>query len=243
MKWSQLLEPNSLAIGDSLFARAQQERNDGKTIYPPQDQIFNALNLTRPEDLKICILGQDPYHGAGQANGLAFSVPPGIKPPPSLVNIFHELVADTGANMPSGGDLTPWAKQGVLLLNTSLTVYHRQPASCVDWGWSDFIRDILTASLKLPQPIVYILWGAHARNTLADCPVHVNYMLHHGAPDVRSIQANRVTKAAITSSHPSPYSASSDSRTAMPFLGSRVFTTANAMLKAMGSTPVDWTLP
>lgn len=243
MKWSQILNKETLDIGDSLFARAQKERSEGKAIYPPQNQIFSALNLTHPEDLKVCIVGQDPYHGTNQANGLAFSVSPGVTPPPSLINIFKELVSDTGANMPSNGDLTPWAKQGVLLLNTSLTVYPGQPASCVNWGWDKFVRDILTASLRLPQPVVYILWGAHARNTLSDCPLRPGYTLHHGAPDLDYIRINQLTKVAITSSHPSPYSAATDSRTAMPFLGSHVFTVTNAMLEAMGTTPVDWMLP
>lgn len=225
MKWSHILPPEALEIGDALTARAQKERSDGQIIYPPQNQMFNALNLTLPENLKVCIIGQDPYHGPNQANGLAFSVSPGITPPPSLVNIFKELETDMGIPRPATGDLTPWAKQGVMLLNTSLTVYHKRPASCADWGWDKFVRHVLQASLNLPQPVVYILWGAHARNTIAEC--------QNPRPDI---------KIYMTSSHPSPYSADKGTRSAPAFLGSRVFSRTNQALVNMGVQPIDWRL-
>lgn len=225
MKWSQILPPEALVIGDGLTARAQTERQAGAVIYPPQNQIFSALNLTPPENLKVCIIGQDPYHGPGQANGLAFSVSPGITPPPSLINIFKELETDLGIPRPISGDLSNWARQGVMLLNTSLTVYHKRPASCVDWGWDKFVQYILQTSLNLPQPVIYILWGAHARNTIAQC--------QNPRPDI---------KIYITSSHPSPYSADKGTRTAPAFLGSRVFSRTNQILTSLGVPPVDWRL-
>lgn len=226
MKWSQILPPEALAIGDTLFERAERERAEGKIIYPPQNQIFNALNLTPPENLKVCIIGQDPYHGPGQANGLAFSVNQDICPPPSLDNIFRELIIDLNLPMPRYGDLTPWTQQGVMLLNTSLTVYHKQPASCTDWGWDIFVKHIIQTSLYLQQPTVYILWGAHARKTFAQC---VN-----PRPDI---------KITFMSTHPSPYSANKPAGNIQAFLGSRVFSRTNGLLEHMGVAPVDWRLP
>lgn len=150
---------------------------------------------------------------------------PGIKPPPSLINIFRELNTDLGLPMPASGDLTPWAQQGVLLLNTSLTVYHKQPASCTDWGWDKFVRHILQTSLNLPQPVIYILWGAHARNAMANLQ----------NPDPKH-------KLLLKSSHPSPYSADKPSGGVPAFLGSRVFSKTNELLTNMGVQPIDWRL-
>lgn len=133
-KWSNLLSIQTLGEAMSLAKKAQAARGSGLTVYPPQSQIFHALTLTPPEKVKVVIVGQDPYHGPGQANGLAFSVSPGVPIPPSLRNIFREMHADIGAKIPDSGDLTRWAEQGVLLLNTVLTVQEGMPNSHKDWG-------------------------------------------------------------------------------------------------------------
>lgn len=157
IKWSEILPQNILDISIKLENRAQEERDSGKIIYPPQDQIFRALNLTTPDKVKVCLIGQDPYHTPGQANGLAFSIAAGHPLQPSLVNIFNELESDIGIKRPKSGDLTKWAEQGVLLLNTSLTVYEHQANSHANWGWDKFVKGVLQAAHKLPQPIVYVL--------------------------------------------------------------------------------------
>ena len=126
----------------SLAKKAQAARGSGLTVYPPQSQIFHALTLTPPEKVKVVIVGQDPYYGPGQANGLAFSVSPGVPIPPSLRNIFREMHADIGAKIPDSGDLTRWAEQGVLLLNTVLTVQEGMPNSHKDWGWQKFVLEV-----------------------------------------------------------------------------------------------------
>ena len=220
MRWSEILNPETLAIGDELEARTKSELAAGKTLYPPVNEIFKALSVTTPDKLKICIIGQDPYHGPGQANGLAFSVSPNVTPPPSLRNIFTEYCSDLGLPYPANGDLTPWAHQGVLLLNTSLTVYARQPNSCASWPWEDFTRAVFMKALELPQPIVFILWGRKAQNFLSG--VNIN-----AYPNKKS----------IASAHPSPFSASSG------FFNSKPFSRANQMLIQMGAQPVDWRLP
>lgn len=225
-RWSEILPEETMLLGDQLAARAEQERGLGKTIYPPQNKIFSALSLTTPDNLKICIVGQDPYHGPGQANGLAFSVNPGVTPPPSLRNIFDELTRDIGCAYPTSGDLTPWTQQGVLLLNTSLTVYEHQPNSHADWGWHDFTKSVFKTALFLPQPIVFILWGAKAQQFVADL-------------DITKYPNKRV----MVSTHPSPFSANRGSYTCPSFIGSRPFTSANNQLITMGSTPIDWRLP
>lgn len=226
IRWSEILPDHTLALGDQLEARAQHERGLGKTIYPPQDNIFNALSLTTPDKLKVCIVGQDPYHGPGQANGLAFSVNPGVQLPPSLRNIYQELVNDIKCPYPTSGDLTPWTKQGVLLLNTSLTVYEHQANSHADWGWHEFTKSVFQTALTLPQPIVFILWGTKAQQFVADL-------------DITKYPNKRV----LVSTHPSPFSANRGSYTCPPFIGSCPFTNANNLLTAMGSTPIDWRLP
>lgn len=139
MKWNDILSENDRKLAIQLSKRAAEERAQGKQVFPPQNLIFQALEATPPDKVKVVIVGQDPYHGPGQANGLAFSVGPGITPPPSLKNIFKELNADLGLPIPLSGDLSPWAKQGVLLLNTVLTVEQGKPNSHKDWGWQDFL--------------------------------------------------------------------------------------------------------
>ena len=187
------------------------------TVYPPHDEVFAALHLTPFAEVKAVILGQDPYHGPNQAHGLCFSVRPGVSPPPSLQNIFKELEADLGHPPPSHGCLDSWAEQGVLLLNSSLTVRQGRAASHQGKGWETFTDEVLRAVNDKPERVVFILWGAAARKkkTLIDTDRHV----------------------IIESAHPSPLSASNG------FFGSHPFSRANAALEEAGRTPIDWRIP
>ena len=185
-------------------------------VYPPHDDVFAALHLTPYADVKVLILGQDPYHGPGQAHGLCFSVRPGVAIPPSLVNIYKELESDLGLAPPDHGSLEAWARQGVLLLNTSLTVRAHQAASHQGQGWETFTDEVIRAVNDKPDRVVFMLWGAAARRKKAfvDTSRHV----------------------VIESPHPSPLSAHRG------FLGSRPFSRANEALVAAGREPVDWQL-
>ncbi|MEZ5380103.1 MAG: uracil-DNA glycosylase [Acidimicrobiales bacterium] len=192
-----------------------EERARGP-VYPPHDEVFAALHLTPYAEVKVMILGQDPYHGPGQAHGLCFSVRPPTPPPPSLKNLFAELESDLGITPPTDGSLEPWARQGVLLLNTTLTVRAGQAASHQGKGWERFTDEVLMAVNAKPERVVFMLWGSAARKkrTLIDTSRHV----------------------IIESAHPSPLSAHRG------FLGSRPFSRANAALVAAGRTPIDWSL-
>lgn len=225
-------------LATELEAHAQEERDNGKKLYPPQDQIFRALQLTKPEDVRVCIVGQDPYHTPGQANGLAFSIAPGNPLQPSLVNIFKELEEDVGIKKPEDGDLTKWAENGVLLLNTSLTVYEHQANSCAKWGWDKFTKSVLQAATKLPQPVVFLLWGANAQDLLNDL-ISCAAVYEDGKHIVKE---NLIKKAYVLSSHPSPFSATRPCRGTPAFRGSKPFSTANTLLTSMGGTPIDWSL-
>ncbi|HEX8910720.1 MAG TPA: uracil-DNA glycosylase [Humisphaera sp.] len=194
-----------------------EEQYSTRTVYPPAKQVFTALELTPPKDVKAVILGQDPYHGVGQAHGLAFSVRPGVRPPASLNNIFRELKADLGIVAPPGvGDLTPWAKQGVLLLNAVLTVRDGEPLSHKGKGWEQFTDAVLSAVSGGKEPVVFVLWGAHAQKKL---PL---------------IDAAR--HAVVQSVHPSPLSAKGG------FFGSRPFSKVNEALRGFGRGEIDWRL-
>lgn len=200
----------------------------GALIYPPQP--FLALQLTALAQVKVVILGQDPYHGPGQAQGLAFSVPPGVRPPPSLRNIFKEIARDhmpcrSSLQLSTDGSLIPWARQGVLLLNTCLTVEAGQPASHAKKGWETLTDAIVRAVAAKGTPLVFMLWGAHAQ---AKAPLIQPTDDH---PDATSMQ--RV----LTANHPSPLSAL---RPPQPFLGCGHFSEANAFLTAHGLSPIDW---
>jgi len=221
-----MLPKNVRCTAKSLDKRAEELRRTGTPVYPPRDSVFRAFELTPPERVKVVIIGQDPYHGAGQANGLAFSVSPGVTPPPSLANIFKELAADLGVSTPSSGDLTSWAEQGVLLLNTVLTVEQGRPNSHKDWGWQQFTSAILRACGELPQPVVFVLWGGQARNVFRDSGVKTG-----------------PTKRIVVSSHPSPLGAAKGSAGIPAFLGSRPFSTVNHLLEMMGTEPISWALP
>lgn len=185
------------------------------TVYPPKDQIFSALELTSPSQVKVVILGQDPYHGPRQAHGLAFSVNPEIPLPPSLKNIYKELEAEYHTSVQRTGDLRDWARQGVLLLNPILTVREHQPLSHQKIGWQLFTNEILKALNDLPQPIVFILWGAKAREAKKFL-TNPNHLI-------------------LESAHPSPLSASRG------FFGSNCFKKANEYLEAHHETPIRWT--
>lgn len=195
------------------------EEAAGKAIYPPSDTRLASLALTPLPAVRIVILGQDPYHGPGQAHGLAFSVQRGVPVPPSLLNIFKEQEADLGLPRPVHGDLENWARQGVLLLNTVLTVEAGQAASHQGKGWELFTDAAIRAVAERPAPCVYLLWGSHARAK---------------APLIR--QAACGTHLILEAPHPSPLSAHRG------FLGCRHFSRANAFLEEHGQPPIDWRL-
>ena len=185
-----------------------------KTIYPDMNDIFNALKLTSFEDTKVVIIGQDPYHGEGQAHGLCFSVKKGVTSPPSLKNIFKELNTDIGKPIPKDGELTEWAKQGVLLLNNVLTVREGQPASHKGMGWEIFTDRIISELNKKQTPVVFLLWGAHAQKKAEIITNPIHYKL----------------KAV----HPSPLSASRG------FFGCKHFSETNKILKKENLIEIEW---
>lgn len=189
----------------------------GATVYPPRP--FHALELTPFADVRVVILGQDPYHGAGQAHGLAFSVPDGVRLPPSLRNIFLELQSDLGCALPRSGNLERWARQGVLLLNAVLTVEEGRPASHAGKGWERFTDLAIGALARAAAPKVFLLWGAHAQAK---------------APMIESAGGAHLV---LSANHPSPLSAR---RLPQPFLGCRHFSRANAFLVERGRDAIDW---
>jgi uracil-DNA glycosylase len=195
------------------FVASERERAQ---VYPPPDEVFACLHLTPYADTRVLILGQDPYHGRGQAHGLCFSVRRGVTIPPSLVNIYEELRADVGVEPPGHGNLEAWARQGVLLLNTTLTVRGGQAASHQGKGWETFTDEVIRAVDAKDHPVVFILWGSHARRKKA------------------LIDTSRHT--VIESAHPSPLSARNG------FFGSRPFSRTNEALVAAGLEPIDWRL-
>ena len=199
----------------SLIGFVNDERAKGK-VFPNNDDVFRALHLTPYKDVKVVILGQDPYHNDGQAMGLSFSVPDGVLLPPSLQNIYKELSNDLGFVPPTSGDLTKWAKQGVLLLNAVLTVRAHQAASHQGKGWEAFTDAVLKAVSDKEDHVVFILWGGFARKKKS----HIDISKH----------------TVIESAHPSPLSAYAG------FFGSKPFSKANAALQAHGQIPIDWSL-
>jgi len=236
LKWTDIINKDALSVGYRLANYAQQERNEGKNICPPQDQIFRALTLTPPDKVKVCIVGQDPYHTPGQANGLAFSVNGDIQP--SLKNIYDELVADLDCGRPTTGDLTPWAEQGVLLINSALTVYEHQANSHASWGWQAFTSAIMDAAVHLPQPLVFVLWGANAQKLKKNLIIKAAVTNENN----QVIRQRAIKKAIIQSSHPSPLSANKSSGGTPAFKGSKPFSLVNSLLIEMGGEPVDWRL-
>lgn len=214
--WADLVRefwtsPQGLGLAEFLRARVAQ----GALVYPPEP--LRVLNLTGPEAVRVVVLGQDPYHGPGQAEGLAFSVAPGVKMPPSLRNIIKELQRDTGAVPPVQGSLVRWAEQGVLLLNTCLTVEDGRPAIHVGQGWELLTDAVISRCSDAGPPKVFLLWGAHAQKKmpLIDPSRHL----------------------ALCANHPSPLSAA---RGPVPFLGCGHFSQANRWLEEKGRSPIRW---
>lgn len=226
-KWSDILPKESLELAQRLADKAAEERMAGKVIFPPQEDIFRALELTPPEAVRCAVVSQDPYFLKGYANGLAFSVHKGVTLPRSLKNIFKELHDDIGCDIPQHGDLTAWAERGVLMLNSVLTVEEGKPNSHAKWGWQDFVHEVVRAGTNLPQPIVFILWGGQARAFVADLQLSSMW---------------EQKKTSIWSSHPSPLGATRGNEAVPAFIGSRPFSTANKLLVQMGGEPIDWTL-
>lgn len=196
--------------------RRVDEARAAVTVYPPEQEVFRAFALTPPDQVRVVILGQDPYHGAGEANGLAFSVREGVKIPPSLRNMFQELDSDLHCSPPLHGDLTGWAKQGVLLLNTVLTVEQDKANSHKTWGWQTFTDAVVDVLATLPQPMVFVLWGNQAQKKK------------------KAVLASPHVRAVLESPHPSPLSSYRG------FFGSRVYSKINEFLTANGQTPIDF---
>ena len=209
-----------------------QMEDAGTIIYPPTPDRYKALELVAPSEVKVVILGQDPYHGDHQAMGLSFSVGKTVTPPPSLKNIFKELVSDIHCPMPTTGDLTPWAREGVLLLNTCLTVEAHKPASHKDLGWQEVTREIIKQTLLLPQPLVYICWGRFAEKVIKEAKQTLD-----------AVGKTVSNKTYIASTHPSPYSANKPAAGLASFMGSKPFSRTNATLLHQGAQPVRWELP
>ncbi|MCE2570925.1 uracil-DNA glycosylase [Motilimonas eburnea] len=198
-----------------ILAFVMGERAQGKVIYPPQNEVFNAFKLTELADVKVVILGQDPYHGPNQAHGLCFSVRPGVKTPPSLVNIYKELQTDIpGFVIPEHGFLQSWAEQGVLLLNTVLTVEAGKAHSHAKCGWETFTDKVIEQVNQHCDGVVFLLWGAHAQKKGAI----VDTQRHH----------------VLTAPHPSPLSAHRG------FFGCKHFSKTNQILASLGKDPIDW---
>ena len=209
-----LASPKSRALGGFL----QAEEAAGKAIYPPRGTRLAALALTALDQVKVVVLGQDPYHGAGQAHGLSFSVQHGVKVPPSLANIYKELAADLGLPRALTGELTAWARRGVLLLNAVLTVEQSKPAAHQGRGWEEITDAVVAAVAAKPEPCVFLLWGSHAQRKAAS--------VAGLGPASRHL--------ILTAPHPSPLSAHRG------FLGCQHFSQANAFLEAHGRGAVDW---
>lgn len=201
----------------SLKSFLQEQKALGKAIFPRGSEYFRALDLTPLDKVRVVILGQDPYHGEGQAHGLSFSVRPGVRVPPSLVNIFKELREDLGIQPSAHGFLEHWAQQGVLLLNSVLTVERSMAASHQGKGWERFTDAIIRAVNDQPHPVVFILWGSYAQKKAAF--------------------VDRSRHLVLRSAHPSPLSAHNG------FFGSRPFSQANDFLVSKGYAPIDWALP
>jgi uracil-DNA glycosylase len=215
--WKKVLEDVLASPGFAKLEAFVEEERREHTVYPSEEDLFSAFRLTPYDEVKVLLLGQDPYHGPGQAHGLAFSVKPGVKPPPSLANIFKELQSDLGVPKPKDGSLIPWAKQGVLLLNAVLTVREGEPNAHEGHGWETFTDAVIRKVSDKSEPVVFMLWGSYARKKekLIDPTRHV----------------------ILKGPHPSPLSAKRG------FFGSRPFSRTNEALVARGRELIDWRLP
>lgn len=215
--WKEVLKQEfAKPYFQQIVTHLKTERATGKTIYPPGSLIFNAFEKTPFDKVKVVLLGQDPYHGPGQAMGLSFSVPDGVPPPPSLINIYKELHTDIGMLIPKTGNLTKWAEQGVLLLNAALTVRANEPASHAKIGWMEFTDAVIRKISEEKKGIVFLLWGRFAQ----DKQVLIDETKHY------------VLKAA----HPSPFSADKG------FFGCKHFSRTNDLLMKQGLDPIDWNI-
>jgi len=214
--WSDFIaEQSQQAYLKDTLEYVAQKRGEGVTVFPPEQQVFSAFDATPFEQIKVVILGQDPYHGPDQAHGLCFSVLPGIKPPPSLANMYKELVQDIeDFSIPEHGYLMPWAEQGVLLLNTVLTVEQGQAHSHKHLGWEQFTDKVIDEINQHGEGVVFLLWGAHAQKKGKNIDKTRHHVLH--AP------------------HPSPLSAHRG------FFGCQHFSKTNALLTSMGKSPINW---
>lgn len=216
-RWKELLKDEfSKPYFQQIVLHLKTERTQGKTIYPPGPFIFNAFDTTPIDNVKVVILGQDPYHGPGQAHGLCFSVQKGIAPPPSLVNIFKELHDDIGITIPNHGNLTHWAQQGVFLLNASLTVRAGEPMSHAKIGWASFTDTVIKKISEQKEHAVFLLWGKFAQD--------------------KKILIDETKHLVLKAAHPSPLSAHNG------FMGCKHFSKTNAWLMSKGIDPVDWQL-
>ncbi|WP_339831470.1 uracil-DNA glycosylase [Paenibacillus sp. FSL R7-0272] len=215
--WDEVLQQEMEAEYFDKIRYALAAEYKTQTVYPPKEDLFSALKLTPYHRVKAVIIGQDPYHGAGQAHGLSFSVRPGVRVPPSLKNIYKELHADLGVPVPKHGSLIHWAEQGVLLLNAVLTVRESQPNSHQALGWQTFTDAVIRELNERNEPMVYMLWGSHAQK--------------------KGAFINRDKHLVLESTHPSPLAAHRG------FLGSRPFSKANEFLVSKGIKPIDWTIP
>lgn len=200
----------------ALRAFLKQEKAQGKVIFPPGSLIFNAFNHTPFDQVRVVIIGQDPYHGPNQAHGLSFSVPDGVKPPPSLVNIFKEIESDLGIKMSGRGDLSPWAKQGVLLLNATLTVEQANAGSHQKRGWEAFTDAAIASLNQYREGLVFVLWGSYAQQ--------------------KGVAIDSTKHLVLQSVHPSPLSAHRG------FFGQHQFSKINQYLEQHGQTPINWAL-
>jgi uracil-DNA glycosylase len=213
---AQLAEELHKLYFQKLYQFLAEERQNYQ-VFPPEEDVFNAFRLTPYQEVNVLLLGQDPYHDEGQAHGLCFSVRPGVRPPPSLVNIFRELRNDLGCKIPNNGCLEPWAWQGVLLLNAVLTVRAHEPNSHKGKGWEHFTDAAIRAASDKREPVVFLLWGAYAQKK------------------IELIDTKRHT--IIQSAHPSPLSAKHG------FFGSKPFSKINAALKKAGKPEINWQIP
>lgn len=202
-----------------------------RRVFPPGRNIFRAFDMCDPDNLKVVIIGQDPYHGPGQAMGLSFSVPAGCKLPPSLRNMYKEMAADLGCPMPESGDLTSWAAQGVLLLNTTLTVREHAAASHAKLGWRVLTDHVVRRCLEVPQPVAFLTWGKHAIDLVDGA---------WKAVEAGPATASLANKHVLKSTHPSPLSANRATATLPAFMGSRPYSQVNRILEKAGEQPIDW---
>lgn len=216
VSWKFLAEEFEKPYFEKLQKFLTKEREE-HTVYPPEDEVFTSLKLTPYNHVNVLILGQDPYHDENQAHGLAFSVRPGVTPPPSLRNIFRELHNDLGCKVPNNGYLVPWAKQGVLLLNTVLTVRAHQPNSHKNKGWEKFTDRVIQSVNDRDSPVVFVLWGGHAQKKLS--------------------LIDRDRHVVVQSVHPSPLSSKNG------FFGSKPFSAINSALREADKPEIDWQIP